>query len=128
MNNINAIKSFLLSSNKKDGDKLYKLLSTWELHKKYLLEEEEYYLNAIYNNASITLHPKFIEKKRHEMAKKIREDAKLIKISAPTSFGKTYQIIKYSEELKGGVVFISPTISLCNEYFIKLIKNKDKKV
>ncbi len=128
MININKIKSFLLSSTKSESKKLYELISEWNKYDNSVNEQESYYLKAIYDPEKIDLEPNFIQKKREELGQVIRRDAKLIRVSAPTSFGKTYEIVKYSKELKGIVVFISPTISLCNEYFMNLRNGSEKKI
>ena len=63
--------------------------------------------------------PSFILEKQVELVEKIEKNS-VLSIIAPTSFGKTYVIINEIIKRKNIRIVISPTLSLCNEYFINI--------
>lgn len=91
-------------------------------------EESKYFINNRfeYKNTNQKKIPNFIIESQNN-TKKIIENStkKWINIAAPTSYGKSHMIIEIILSKKKSIV-ISPTIALCNEYFLKISKEIKK--
>lgn len=86
-------------------------------------ENTEFFLNHKFKGENKI--PDFILKEQEEIKYQIdSSNQKVINFMAPTSFGKSKILLDIIEKSEGNKIIISPTLSLCNEYDIKIRENK----
>lgn len=119
MSNINNLLDFMYSFPKKK-DKLLKFINNSNI--KLSSKKEQYFLNYLNDYSQTDTIPAYILEEQEKMIS-IIENNRVTSVVAPTSFGKTYVINKLVMKYNGTKFIISPTLSLCNEYFMKLKKD-----
>lgn len=117
MSNYNNIYNWILTTKKCEKT----LLEILEKKEKQT-EEINFFLKATFSKEEVQI-PKYIEIEQQNILSKIKNSKfKWISLNAPTSFGKTKILIDLIKETDGIKIIISPTLSLCNEYFLNFSK------
>ena len=94
---------------------------------KMLSEKDLFFWNENnYNNTEKFSPPAWLSKERKKLFDFIGENNGNLNIYAPTSFGKTFSIIQHVLVSNGKCLIISPTLSLCNEYFMNMKYRQEK--
>ena len=85
-------------------------------------ENDKYFLN-IKNNIGFegsVIRERFLLSEQERLEEVIESNKGVLSITAPTSFGKTHIIIKHILQKNKKALIISPTLSLCTEYFMNM--------